>query len=112
MIPESPIATEIANEIAQANDKLQILLVGCTVLIVIIGILCYMACKHDMKLRAEEARKAEDDAADADLELTVELSKPEWERDRDWWAKWCDRQELPESTRRTLLAGMDKREAA
>lgn len=114
MIPESPIANEIAADLAQANDKLQVVLVYCVMLVVVIAILCWLAYRHDMRLLEEKRRVAEDDAADADLELTVELSKPSWQRDYTWWSAWCDRQELLESTRRTLLAGIgdDEREVA
>lgn len=54
----------------------------------------------------DEARRAQDDAADAQLALCCELAKPKWRQDRAFWERWADEHDLPQSTRRVLFAGM------
>lgn len=55
---------------------------------------------------SDDARRAEDATADTQMQMTVELSKPCYRRDREWWQNWCKANDLPESTTRTLMAGV------
>lgn len=66
-------------------------------------------CSSERRKARDEAHRAQDNTADAQLRMCCELAKPKRCWDRAFWEQWADEHELPQSTRITLFAGMGEK---